>query len=245
MLGACAASQPYALAGPRSSSVPRRCSELPGGATHLGSGWAANSARLLGVAAEALTTIERDAVARRGRGQAVERERDVRPHRLALPERERAPYSPGPGAAAAVRRAPAAPPRRDDRGAAPLAGDLDDGRVAHRDADARRRERARVGERDLDASAPLSRAHRQRPRSSLREIRVALEVQRVRPSVDRRRREQPVVARAHRARAGERARDPRPAGCVPARPIPRATAAEHERRDEHDAHRSRRARSSA
>ena len=40
---ACCASQPYALAGPMSSSVPSRCSEWPGGATHLGSGCAAKS----------------------------------------------------------------------------------------------------------------------------------------------------------------------------------------------------------
>ena len=33
------ASQPYAAGGPRSSSVPNRCSDLPGGATHFGSGW--------------------------------------------------------------------------------------------------------------------------------------------------------------------------------------------------------------
>jgi hypothetical protein len=36
-----AASQPYADGGPRSSSVPSRCSERPGGATHFGSGWRA------------------------------------------------------------------------------------------------------------------------------------------------------------------------------------------------------------
>ena len=35
---ACAASHPYAAGGPRSSSVPLRCSDLPGGATQLGSG---------------------------------------------------------------------------------------------------------------------------------------------------------------------------------------------------------------
>src|SRR4051794_19629367 len=36
-----ATSQPYAEAGPRSSSVPRRWRLLPGGATHFGSGWPA------------------------------------------------------------------------------------------------------------------------------------------------------------------------------------------------------------
>lgn len=38
-----AASQPYADGGPRSSSVPRRWSDVPGRATHFGSGWSANS----------------------------------------------------------------------------------------------------------------------------------------------------------------------------------------------------------
>src|SRR5205085_9151859 len=39
-----ASSQPYADEGPRSSSVAHRCRECPGGATQVGSGWAANSA---------------------------------------------------------------------------------------------------------------------------------------------------------------------------------------------------------
>lgn len=39
-----AANQPYDAGGPMSSSVPQRCSERPGGATILGSGFAANSA---------------------------------------------------------------------------------------------------------------------------------------------------------------------------------------------------------
>ena len=40
--GAFAASHGYADAGPTSSSVPLRCSDVPGRATHFGSGWRAN-----------------------------------------------------------------------------------------------------------------------------------------------------------------------------------------------------------
>src|SRR6201994_3075157 len=40
---ACASIQPYADSGPRSSSVAHRWREVPGGATHFGSGCAANS----------------------------------------------------------------------------------------------------------------------------------------------------------------------------------------------------------
>ena len=50
-----AASQPYAAAGPRSSSVPSRCSDWPGRATHFGSGCWANST--------ACSAFERNALA--------------------------------------------------------------------------------------------------------------------------------------------------------------------------------------
>ena len=52
-----ATSQLHADCGPRSSSVPSRCSEPPGGATHFGSGCRANSAACSALLRKALTTI--------------------------------------------------------------------------------------------------------------------------------------------------------------------------------------------
>ena len=73
--GAFAASQPYAAGGPRSSSVPSRCSDLPGGATHFGSGWAANSSACSASLRKPLMTISAMPSRARGGGHAVERVR--------------------------------------------------------------------------------------------------------------------------------------------------------------------------
>ena len=112
---ACAASQPYAARGPRSSSVPRRCSDVPGLATHLGSGCAANSCACSASVRKALAIVSdrpaaRAAAASRSNASAVS-------GRIGLPCRSaNGPgYSPSPIAApsaATAATARARPPMR-------------------------------------------------------------------------------------------------------------------------------------
>jgi len=74
--GAFAASQPYADGGPRSSSVPLRWRLWPGGATHRGSGFAANSRACSASDRKALVIVSatpsaRAAAARRSKASAT------------------------------------------------------------------------------------------------------------------------------------------------------------------------------
>ena len=71
--------------------MPRRCSDRPGGATHFGIGVRREEPRLLGVAAEGRGDEQRDAVGAGGGGHAVEGQRDVGAHGLALAVGERTP----------------------------------------------------------------------------------------------------------------------------------------------------------
>ena len=181
----------------------------------------------------------------RGALHAVEGARDVRPHALALALGERAVV-----AAAGRRRArPAAraPPRRRaaigaERRA--VAGPhLED--VAHRHADAHRRERGAVGERH--AHAPRRRSHARRappPRGRARgtpPCRRGAAPGRLRSAKTGL--EQPRVRVVHRPRAGERAEVGSPLGArlppTPARDEREHQRAEHER-DEPAHHEQRR-----
>ena len=181
-----------------------RCSDSPGGATHLGSRVACEQDRLLGVGAECAGDDEVDAVLARRRRHAVERLSDVRPHRLALPMRER------PVVAAA-----AAEQRRTDAGGR---GELGLRVRAHPDrlpAIAIRRSTAtrirtganvapsgkRDGPRRRPPFAAATRAAAARPSSRYASLR---EMARVRPAARPRRLEQPVVRVVHRPRAAER-----------------------------------------
>ena len=72
-----------------SSSVPNRCSEVPGGATQRGSGFCAHRIACSASERQARGDQQRDAIRGRRRGESVERLGDVGPHLLALALGER------------------------------------------------------------------------------------------------------------------------------------------------------------
>ena len=164
--GACAAASRTRRGGPRSSSVPNGGARCRAARPTWGRG-GARTGGLLGVGAKAAHDDQRDAVARAPRRHAVERQRDVRPHRLALAERQRPvvlarPVANASAAAARARASASATHRR----AAPTAADLDD---AGSRTVTRMRDGANAspsGKVTSTRRAPLSRARRERPRAA-------------------------------------------------------------------------------
>ena len=154
----------------------------------------------------------------------VERLRDVRPHRLALPVGER-PVVP----AAAARTPVAATARAAPR---PRAVSFARRRLLScptvivsviATLHPHRRDRVRVGKRHVDVLRTVRRGGLQRRGAAQREVLRLLEVPRVRHVPDQRRLEQPRVVRVHHPRRRRPRPDPPPAAPPPPSPTARAT----------------------
>ena len=184
--------------------MPSRCSDCPGGATHFGSGWAANSAACSALRAKRAVDDQPDAVfapPRPPSGRTPARRRDA----SACPAGARA------APCTRRRRPPRCPTRRrrDELGLrGRVAGDVV--RPCPSEIPSRTTTRRRGGASPSPgnvtstSAAPLRLRSGHREAPTEREVLRPLEVRRVRASADLGRREHARVGVPHRARPGER-----------------------------------------
>jgi hypothetical protein len=177
---------------------------LPGRRDPLRVGVAAEELGLLRVGPVGARDEQRHAVLARGALHAVEGLGDVGPHRLALAVLERAVVAAAVGEGGEGVGHELGLGVRDDRDAPALAAAPDLRHVAHRHADADRRERALVGERDRRLPRAVGARDRRGRRPRTGQVLGPRQVAWVGSAGDHGGLEQPRVVLVHSAGAGER-----------------------------------------